>query len=257
MSLQRRQQLVLVARQYDALIITDDVYDHLQWPADISSTQSAIEHANLPRVVDVDRFIDGGAEREGADGFGNAVSNGSFSKIAGPGGRTGWAESTAKFAWGLSQCGSSKSGGAPSHLVAAFMARMLESGDLQRHIFSTLQPAYARRYRSMMSAIDRYLIPLGVTLPQSDRDVVAGGYFIWLSLPKPLRAEEVMKRAKEDEDLDLAPGNVSAVWGDEGAVNLDRNVRLSFSWEEEDRLAEGVLRLSRVIQNMPRDRDQG
>ncbi|KAL9131333.1 MAG: hypothetical protein Q9217_000712 [Psora testacea] len=252
MSLQRRQQLVRIARQYDALIITDDVYDQLQWPAHQSSAQSAMKHAIFPRIVDVDRFIDGGAEREGADGFGNAVSNGSFSKIAGPGARTGWAEGTTNFAWGLSQCGSSKSGGAPSHLVATFMASMLESGDLQRHILCTLQPAYERRYRKMVSAIDQYLIPLGVTLPQRGRDVV-GGYFVWLLLPQPLQAEKVVRHAKEDELLDVAPGKISAVWGDEGALELDRNVRLSFSWEEEDRLVEGVLRLSRVMEKMVKE----
>lgn len=103
MSLRRRRELVQLARDYDACIITDDVYDLLQWPADISDTRSSLEHARLPRIVDVDRTFAGGAEREGADGFGNAVSNGSFSKIAGPGCRTGWAEGTVKFAWGVSQ----------------------------------------------------------------------------------------------------------------------------------------------------------
>ena len=103
MSLRRRQELVQIAREYDACIITDDVYDLLQWPADLSDPRSTIEHARLPRIVDLDRSMDGGTERAGADGFGNAVSNGSFSKIAGPGCRTGWAEGTKKFAWGVSQ----------------------------------------------------------------------------------------------------------------------------------------------------------
>ena len=103
MSLQRRQQLVRLAREYDACIICDDVYDLLQWPADKRASQPDMEHAHLPRIVDVDRTLDGGADRKGADGFGNAVSNGTFSKIAGPGCRTGWAEGTEKFAWGNSQ----------------------------------------------------------------------------------------------------------------------------------------------------------
>lgn len=103
MSLLRRQELVRVAREYDACIITDDVYDLLQWPASKNGSQSSLEHARLPRVVDVDRTLDGGTERKGADGFGNSVSNGSFSKIAGPGCRTGWAEGTEKFTWGISQ----------------------------------------------------------------------------------------------------------------------------------------------------------
>jgi DNA-binding transcriptional MocR family regulator len=103
MSLQRRQELVLLAREYDALIITDDVYDFLQWPSSLTSQTMSLEKAVTPRIVDVDRYLDGGAEREGSDGFGNAVSNGSLSKICGPGLRTGWCEGTTRLAHGVSQ----------------------------------------------------------------------------------------------------------------------------------------------------------
>ena len=50
------------------------------------------------------------------------------------------------------------------------MSHLLESGELQNHIVRDLQPAYARRYYSLMSAINKYLVPLGVELPQEDRD---------------------------------------------------------------------------------------
>lgn len=89
MSLDRRTQLVKLAREYDALVICDDVYDVLQWPANDSAANEhpldTTSKAHLPRLVDIDRAIEGGPEREGADGFGNACSNGTFSKIAGPG----------------------------------------------------------------------------------------------------------------------------------------------------------------------------
>jgi DNA-binding transcriptional MocR family regulator len=56
MSLGHREGLVRVARQFDALIITDDVYDFLQWPSSSSAHAQLPSHAYVPRVVDVDRW---------------------------------------------------------------------------------------------------------------------------------------------------------------------------------------------------------
>jgi DNA-binding transcriptional MocR family regulator len=97
MSLRRREGLVRLARQYDALILTDDVYDFVQWSADPNGPFP--DHACVPRVVDVDRYLDGGP----VDEWGHTISNGSFSKLIGPGMRTGWAEASEKLAFGLSQ----------------------------------------------------------------------------------------------------------------------------------------------------------
>jgi DNA-binding transcriptional MocR family regulator len=57
MSLARREQLVRVARQFDALVITDDVYDFLQFPSSASNDAPFLSHAYVPRVVDVDKFV--------------------------------------------------------------------------------------------------------------------------------------------------------------------------------------------------------
>lgn len=289
MSLRRRQELVQIAREFDACIITDDVYDMLQWPAGMADSQSVIAHAHLPRIVDIDRSLDGGTERQGADGFGNAVSNGSFSKISGnPSNHLNyWLHSLhakvraverdgqkaqRSLHGGFRKCrfhhntriqksidggsrGSSGSGGAPSQLTATFMSKLLESGDLQQHIFHTLQPCYARRYRRMISAIEQYLLPLGVELPQTSRKVI-GGYFIWLTLPTPLDAEEVATYAKRDENLVVAPGSIFGVYGDAKAVDLRRKVRVCFSWEEEDKLAEGIQRLGQGIADIQRNMSQ-
>ncbi len=110
MTLRRRQELVQIARRYDALVITDDVYDQLQWPTKQNAKQStyddpspSLRQALLPRLVDIDRWFQGGAERDGADGFGNVVSNGSFSKLAAPGVRCGWTEGSESFILGLSK----------------------------------------------------------------------------------------------------------------------------------------------------------
>ncbi|KAH7044588.1 pyridoxal phosphate-dependent transferase [Macrophomina phaseolina] len=251
MPLERRKELVKLARDYDALIVCDDVYDFLHWPAASDSDPSGLNKAPLPRIVDIDRFLDGGSEREGADGFGNVASNGSFSKIAGPGLRTGWVEGTTKLAYGISQAGTSRSGGAPSQLTSTYVSQLIESGRLQTHIAGTLRPAYAARYRAMMAAIEEHLVPLGVKLPQPGREV-AGGYFVWLSLPPPLKGAEVARVAMEQENLIVAEGELFEVPGDSAEVNFPCDIRLCFSWEDVDRLGEGIERLGRVIRQLQR-----
>lgn len=55
----------------------------------------------------------------------------------------------------------------------------------------------------MVQAINTELIPLGVRLPQTDREVV-GGYFIWLTLPSPLKGAVLAQRAKDEENVVVA-----------------------------------------------------
>lgn len=132
-------------------------------------------------------------------------------------------------------------------MVATFIDQLLSTSALDTHIYSVLQPAYAARYHSMMSAINKYLLPLGLTMPQPNRDVV-GGYFIWLTLPKPLLAEEIARRALA-ESVIIAEGSLFTVQGDPNGEkgSFERDFRLCFSWEEEASLKEGIERLGRVI----------
>ncbi|KAI9807696.1 MAG: hypothetical protein M1825_005637 [Sarcosagium campestre] len=259
MSLDRRRQMVRLARKHDALIVTDDVYDLLQWPSDRASQEGGqpdLSRAVLPRLVDIDRHLDGGAERPGSDGFGNAMSNGSFSKIAGPGCRTGWAEGTPKFVYGLSQVGSSRSGGAASQLTATLMSQLLKTGELQRHIANVLRPAYEKRYNAMMAAIEEYLVPVGVTVQRESLQGVnvAGGYFIWISLPAHRKAEEIAAAAKEEQNLIVAHGNlfdVPSLHGDKTNANYGNSIRLCFAWEDGEKIPAGIQRLASVIRKSP------
>jgi DNA-binding transcriptional MocR family regulator len=250
MSLRRREQLVRVARQYDALVVTDDVYDMLQWPSSPKAPTTVLDKAFLPRLVDIDRYLDGGP----IDKWGNCLSNGSFSKIVGPGCRTGWAEGTESLTYGVSQTGTSRSGGAPSQLAAAFIDDLIRTGTLEKHIYHHLQPAYSRRYRRLLSAIEEHLLPLGISIPQADTEI-AGGYFMWLTLPKPLTAEEVWRRAQDEENVTIITGAKFRVEGDEDnpRTRFERDFRLCFSWVDEELLEEGVVRLAHVIKRLQAD----
>ncbi|KKK18048.1 hypothetical protein ARAM_000742 [Aspergillus rambellii] len=248
MSLEDRENLVRLAREFDALIISDDVYDFLQWPSDDLQTPLPMNSkALLPRVVDIDRYLDGGPQDE----WGNAVSNGSFSKLIGPGMRTGWAEGTEKLAYGISQTGSTRSGGAPSQFASAIIDQLLPSGFLQHYIDQVLRPAYSRRYHRMMLAIHEHLLPLGVTIP-FPASSVTGGYFIWLELPRSVRASDLAPAAGQNHGVRVAPGDLFGVQGDP-TINpneWNRFLRVCFAWESEEKLGEGIRRLGEAIRDL-------
>ncbi|KAJ5551729.1 hypothetical protein N7535_000328 [Penicillium sp. DV-2018c] len=249
MSTRRREELVRLARQYDALIVTDDVYDFLQWSANPNGEEGfSGDRACAPRIVDVERYMEGGDE------WGNAISNGSFSKLIGPGCRTGWAESSEKLIYGLSQTygGSSRSGGAPSQLSATIIDQMFPTKIIQNHIHDFLQPKLAQNYHNLLSAIQEHLVPLGVTV--SSPGNIAGGYFVWIGLPSHLNATEVVERAESEEKLIMSPGDAFQVpEGSKGSSKtFSDHLRLCIAWEEPRHLTEGVRRLARVLNRMAR-----
>jgi DNA-binding transcriptional MocR family regulator len=132
------------------------------------------------------------------------------------------------------------------------ITEVLKNGDLQEHINSVLIPSYARRWAKMMSAIEEYLVPLDISVSKvslSGKDVF-GGYFIWFELPEGMSAARVATRAKEDQNLIVAHGNLFEVYGDEDAVKFHRWIRVCFSWEDEEILEEGIRRLAEVVKNI-------
>jgi DNA-binding transcriptional MocR family regulator len=96
----RRKQLIRLARKHDAMIIADDVYDLIHWPTEWYARPGSVS-IHITRIVDADTDEDG--QGLPAEEFGNCVSNGSFSRMIGPGCRIKWAEATPKFIHGLSQ----------------------------------------------------------------------------------------------------------------------------------------------------------
>ncbi|RKU41138.1 hypothetical protein DL546_001153 [Coniochaeta pulveracea] len=255
MPVKRREELVRLARKYDALIICDDVYDFLQWPVDQHTGSDHIIAADmscemkLPRLCDIDLAI--GQSENDPEGFGYAVSNGSFSKLVGPGLRTGWLEGSCAFAFGLAQTGSTKSGGSPSQFSAAVITDMLVSGALQEHLTAIVRPALQRRHRIMVDSIQKHLLPLGVTLRLTGltNGSVYGGYFVWLTLPEGLSANVVADLCL-NEGLVVGNGTLFQVRGDEDAIDLDCYLRLTFSYVPEEDLEEGISRLASVLRRL-------
>ncbi len=260
LSLARREALVHLARKHDALIISDDVYDLLQWPTNFPPPSSSLEvpvppsplPPILPTLSQLDALLPYQDDPSGSPTFSHAISNGSFSKLVGPGMRTGWIHASPAFAAGFAHTGTNRSGGAASQFAAAIVWRMMAVGDLQRHLDGVVRPLLRRRHALMGEVVGRVLGPLGVRVCEGGvRETgVFGGYFLWLKLPGGLDAEMVAERAREEEELVVAPGKLFEVTRDEAAARFPGHVRLCFSWEEEENIVEGVERLGSVVRRM-------
>jgi DNA-binding transcriptional MocR family regulator len=268
MSLRRREELIRLAREFDALVVTDDVYDVLRWPADPTGAFEQLGDAP-PRIIDLDRTLDGGPQ----DKWGNSMSNGSFSKIIAPGVRVGWAEATPSFALALSQVGATRSGGCPAHMTASFVHELLESGSLEKHLQTRVIPTFRDRYYALLSAIDEHLVPLGMQISTGklyDETTMleangqnghrvhctqAGGYFIWLLLPVELagKGSKLATTGLEKYNLKFAFGDMMQVEGDASSVDraaasYGNGIRLSWAWHTKEEIVEGIRRLATLVQ---------
>ncbi|KAJ6781990.1 hypothetical protein PWT90_01277 [Aphanocladium album] len=250
MSLDRREGLVKLARRYDALIISDDVYDLLQWSVNTPVTSERPSEMRLPRLCDIDRTM--GYSVRDPHGFGHTVSNGSFSKIAGPSLRTGWAEGSPVFIAGIAHAASTRSGGAPSQLCAAILAELIENGRLQEFVDKRVRPALQRRHNLMMKAIATHLSPLGVKtrIASLKGYEIYGGYFVWLEVNSHFSTKFFADMLRSEEDIVIGYGDMFAVRGDEKTARFPKSIRLSFSWEAEEDIIDGVKRIGQMILRM-------
>ncbi|KAG9251837.1 pyridoxal phosphate-dependent transferase [Emericellopsis atlantica] len=246
--LERRTALVKLARKYDALLISDDVYDFLQWPLSRSSPLDWTSEMRLPRLADIDREL-------GVEGFGNAVSNGSFSKIAAPGLRTGWIEASPAFATGMSMQGSTKSGGAPSQFSAAVLSVMVQDGSLERHVDEVIRPQLRDRHLSLIAAIKESIPQARINASSHAGAKVFGGFFVWFTVDIGLSTQLVAQAALEEENLVIGSGGIFAVHGDKSGPQFDDKIRLCFAWEPVDCLIEGVKRLANLLDRMERNKE--
>jgi 2-aminoadipate transaminase len=219
LSLERRRELVRLADEYGVPILEDDPYGQLRY-----------EGEHIPPLVALD------AEYRGLTGVGytgNVLYLSTMSKTLAPGLRLGWIIGPVDVIQRLAQA---KQGTDlfTSNFTQRVACEVARSGFLDRHV-RTLRPAYKSRRDAMLSAMSREF-PSGVTWTRP-----AGGLFIWAELPPSIDTTELLKEALA-EKVAFVPGD--AFHADGSGRNT---MRLNFTNMAEERIAEGIARLGRVI----------
>ncbi len=208
MSLDRRQELVALARRYGFLILEDVAYRELSF----TSAPPTSLWTLAPDVV---------------------LQAGTFSKIFSPGFRLGWAAGPAEIIARLivAKQNSDQCSGA---LGQRLMEEYGRSGEMDRSIVKA-RALYARRAELAGQALARHM-PEGTTwtTPQ-------GGFYYWVTAPEGVDTVALSAAASERK-VAYVPGRPFYP-GDEGRAQL----RLCYSRVADDLIDEGIRRIGEVL----------
>lgn len=211
MPLARRKKIYALASEYDLLIVEDDPYGLLRFEGEFVAPIKALDEESRVAYL------------------------GSFSKILAPGFRVGWLAGPAPL---VRKAVLAKQA---SDLCTSTFGQHCVFGAMRQNILFPHIENIKRLYQSkrdlMMKAIEEHF-PAEVrwTRPK-------GGMFLWLQLPEHLDSLELLSQAI-DNDVAFVTGK--PFYPDGGGQST---LRLNFSYANNDRIEEGIVRLARVIRS--------
>lgn len=216
--LERRKKLVQLAEQYGVPIVEDDPYGQLRY-----------EGEDLPAL----EYIDSQNRVKNGSYTGNVIYLSTFSKILAPGIRLAWVIAPEQVIrkMALAKQGTDLHTATFNQIVAHEVG---QHGYLDQHV-KLIQDTYRERRNVMLDALEEQM-PDGVhwTHPQ-------GGLFLWVTLPEPLNATQLMSEAI-NEKVAFVSGESFHPNG--GGTNT---LRLNFSCMKPEKINEGIARLGRVF----------
>jgi 2-aminoadipate transaminase len=209
--LEERRRLLQVARRAGTILVENDIYGDLVYSG-----------AREPTMRQLDET-------------GDTVLLRSFSKLAFPGLRVGWVVGPARLIARLAEAKQS-SDLHTDHLAQAVLLRFAESGRFDAHRRLMLE-AGRERLQAALEACEKHLpAGSGFTRPR-------GGMNLWVELPEPLDAAELLPKAVR-EGVSYMPGKYFAVGQAEPG-----SLRLSFAQLPPDRITAGIATLGRLFRS--------
>jgi 2-aminoadipate transaminase len=207
--LESRRNILRLAREYGVVVVENDLYGDLRYDGEAVAPLKRLDDAAQTILIR------------------------SFSKIAFPGLRVGWVIAprlpVSRMAQAKQLCDLHT-----DQFSQALLLRFAESGRLAAHL-ARMQAAGAERLRAVLSGCERHL-PAGsrYTRPQ-------GGMNLWVRLPEPLDAGELLARAQR-ENVAYLPGKYFAVSKFEAGA-----LRLSFAGLAPEDIEKGLAVLGQVF----------
>jgi 2-aminoadipate transaminase len=210
MSREKRRHLTRLARRYRVPILEDDPYGFLSYEENVEPL--------LALESDWVFYV------------------GTFSKILAPALRTGWLivpESLGNLLATVKEAADINIAPLNQRAISAY----LDTGVFDEHL-EMLKREYRIRRDAMLSALE-LLMPEGARWEKP-----ACGLFVWVELPAGVDSSELLVKAISEEQLVFVPG--------QGFSTAERpcpknSVRLNFSSNSVDRIAEGIKRLARAL----------
>jgi 2-aminoadipate transaminase len=163
-----------------------------------------------------------------------SVYLGSFSKILAPGLRLGYVVAPKALYPKLLQAKQAADLHTPS-FNQRVVAEVLKDGFIDRHV-PTIRALYKQQCEAMLAALDREMAGLGLSW---NRPV--GGMFLWVQLPKGLKAIPLLDKAVE-KGVAFVPG--SAFYAQDAS---ESTLRLSFVTATVDQINTGMSALAAAI----------
>ncbi len=215
LSLERRQAVLRLARQYQALILEDVAYRALYYDTPPPPSLMALDGAASPLE----------------DGC--VVQVGTVSKTLMPALRVGWTIAPTPLIDKLVLLKQAQD--LHTSTGNQVIAHTLSTSILDTHS-ETLRRVYRERRDAMVSALLRHL-PNEVEISRP-----GGGLFVWLTLPEGSDSAALLRRSLAEEKIAFVPG--AAFHADGGGANT---LRLSFSTNSLEVIEDGIQRLAALL----------
>ncbi|WP_066630813.1 PLP-dependent aminotransferase family protein [Clostridium magnum] len=209
MSMQRRKELLDIAKSFNCLIVEDDPWSELTF-----------EKNSLPPIKSMDTD-------------GHVIYIKGFSKFLSSGCRIGALAASGSILNRLVAAKANSDLGSPL-LTQKVLLPFIQYDFIKKHL-KNLNSILIKRRNLALELLTKYM-PISVkwTIPQ-------GGPNIWITLPSWLNAESLVFDA-QDQNISFLCG--SACYPSEPEFN---HIRISFSFLDEHKLKEGIIALSNIV----------